>query len=95
MDNIDTRNRSREDLTTFAEVRVDGETSAHNIRVRNLSPAGMMGEGNLRVARGSRIVVGMRGISPVEGQVAWVQGDRFGVAFIEELKQHQIDLITG
>jgi len=95
MDSIETRNRSRENLTTFAEVRVDGESSAHNIRVRNLSPAGMMGEGNLRVSRGARIKVGMRGISPVAGQVAWVQGDRFGVAFTEELKQHQIDAITG
>ena len=39
MTNIDARSRSREDVTIFAEVRMDGESSAHRIRVRNLSPA--------------------------------------------------------
>jgi hypothetical protein len=45
----------------------------------------MMGEGPVRVARGDRVEISIRNIGWVEGSIAWVQEDRFGVAFRDEI----------
>jgi hypothetical protein len=62
-----------------------GAEEEHRIKVRNLSAGGMMGEGPVRVSRGDPIEVNIRNIGWVAGSVAWVQDDRFGVAFGEEI----------
>lgn len=51
------------------------------IKVRNLSPGGMMAEVALSMARGEPIEAELRGIGPIGGHVAWVAGGRIGVAF--------------
>lgn len=66
-------------------MRVERVVANYRIKVRNLSPAGMMGAGEARVVPGSRVNVMLRGMEPVDGTVAWVQGDRFGVAFDDEV----------
>lgn len=68
-----------------AEMRVENVVANYRIKVRNLSSAGMMGAGNTRITRGSRVTVTLRGSEPITGCVAWVQGDRFGVAFDSEV----------
>lgn len=90
MAGIETRNRSRESLFMFAEVQVENLLRTHRIRVRNLSDNGMMGAGELRVVRGSRLTVFLPGADPVTGQVAWVQDDRFGIAFDEEIDSRKV-----
>jgi hypothetical protein len=45
----------------------------------------MMGEGAVRVARGDQIEVNIRNIGWIQGSVAWIQDDRFGVAFQDEI----------
>ena len=44
-----------------------------------------MAEGDLRVARGALVTVGLRNVGEVEGSVAWIQDSRFGIAFAEEI----------
>lgn len=85
MAGVDTRNLARESLIMMADMRVDNVVANYRIKVRNLSPGGMMGAGDARVVRGSRVTVSLRGLEPVDGTVAWVQGDRFGVAFDAEV----------
>lgn len=85
MAGIETRSRSRESLFIFAEVQVGQREYRYRVRVRNLSSNGMMGAGNLRIERGMQLTVFLEGEDPIEGHVAWVQGDRFGVAFAEEV----------
>lgn len=82
-----TKNRqiSRDSLFVMAEMRLDGVEGDHRIKLRNLSAGGMMGEGTVRVTRGAIIWVNIRNIGWVEGTVAWVQENRFGVAFAEEI----------
>ena len=82
-----TKNRqiSRDSLFVMAEMRLDGVEGEHRIKLRNLSAGGMMGEGPVRVTRGAIIWVNIRNIGWTEGTVAWVQDDRFGVAFVEEI----------
>lgn len=85
MTGIETRSVSRDSLFLLAEVRVEQSPESHKVRVRNLSDGGMMGEGNLRVMRGHRLTVQLRNVGMVMGTVAWVQDNRFGVAFDEEI----------
>jgi hypothetical protein len=79
------RHLNRDSLFLMADLRIDGEQVEHRIKVRNLSVGGMMGEGSVRVVRGNLIAVNLRNLGWVDGTVAWVQGDRFGIAFAEEI----------
>ncbi|WP_298470274.1 PilZ domain-containing protein [uncultured Erythrobacter sp.] len=89
MTGVETRSVSRDSLFLLANIRVEQGEDSHRIRVRNLSDGGMMGEGNLRVKRGNRLLIELRNLGQVEGTVAWVQDNRFGIAFDEEIdSQH-------
>jgi len=85
MTGLETRSVARDSLFLLAEIRIEQGTETHRVRVRNLSDGGMMGEGNLRVQRGHRLVIELRNIGAINGSVAWVQDDRFGVAFDDEI----------
>lgn len=79
------RQIARDSLFVMAELRVDGVDGEQRIRVRNLSSGGLMAEGDIRVLRGQLVWVKVRNIGWVEGSVAWVQDNRFGIAFREEI----------
>jgi hypothetical protein len=85
MTGVETRSVARDSLFLLADVRVEQNAEGHRVRVRNLSDGGMMGEGQLRVQRGHRVQVELRNVGTVAGTVAWVQDNRFGVAFDEEI----------
>lgn len=85
MSGVETRSVSRDSLFLLANIRVEQQGEFHRVRVRNLSDGGMMAEGSLRVQRGNRLDIELRNTAPVTGSVAWVQDDRFGIAFDEEI----------
>lgn len=85
MTGVETRSVARDSLFLLAEIRIEQTAESHRVRVRNLSDGGMMGEGNLRVQRGHRLTIDLRNIGCVEGTVAWVQDNRFGIAFDDEV----------
>lgn len=85
MDGSENRQIARDSLFVMADLRLGGGEEEHRIKVRNLSAGGMMGEGTVRVARGDTVEVNIRNVGWVPGSVAWVQEDRFGVAFSEEI----------
>ena len=81
----DHRQLTRDSLFLLADLRVQGQDDSCRIKVRNLSSGGMMAEGPLKAARGTLVSVHIRNIGWVEGAVAWVQGDRAGIAFAEDI----------
>lgn len=85
MDEAEQRQLARDSLFVMADLRLDGSEDEHRIKVRNLSSGGMMGEGSVRVKRGAILQVHIRNIGWVEGSIAWVQDDRFGIAFREDI----------
>lgn len=85
MSGVETRSVSRDSLFLLASIRIEQNEEVHRVRVRNLSDGGMMGEGNLRVQRGNRLAIELRNIGEVAGSVAWVQDNRFGIAFDEKI----------
>lgn len=95
MSDGDNRHISRDSLFILADLRLDGQTAEHRVKVRNLSPGGMMGEGDLRIAMGDRIKVNLRNVGWVEGLVAWVQDNRFGVAFARDIDPRVVRAPAG
>jgi hypothetical protein len=85
MTGVETRSVARDSLFLLADIRIEQNAEAHRVRVRNLSDGGMMAEGNLNVRRGHRLAIDLRNIGRIEGSVAWVQDNRFGIAFDEEI----------
>lgn len=79
------RQIARDSLFVMADLQIDGIEGEHRIRVRNLSSGGLMAEVPLKVQRGQLAWVNLRNIGWVEGSVAWVQDNRFGIAFGEEI----------
>ena len=60
MDGSENRQIARDSLFVMADLRLPGAEDEHRIKVRNLSAGGMMGEGSVRVMRGSRVEVNIR-----------------------------------
>lgn len=85
MSALDTRSETRDSLFMAADIRIDGVNEPCRVRVRNLSSGGMMAEGVLPVVRGTSVAVQMNNIGWVDGTVAWVQGNRCGIAFASEI----------
>lgn len=85
MSNVETRQVDRDSLFLLAQLRVDGQDSINRVKVRNLSAGGMMAEGDVQVLRGALVEVELRNLGWVEGTVAWKQGNRFGIAFVDEI----------
>ncbi|KPH57595.1 PilZ domain-containing protein [Novosphingobium aerophilum] len=85
MNETENRHIARDSLFLMADLRIDGLEGEYRIKVRNLSAGGMMGEGGVQVMRGTVVSVNIRNIGWVPGSVAWVQENRFGVAFSDEI----------
>ncbi len=90
MDEIEHRQRGRDNLFLMADLRLvdpnglraDGE---HRVRIRNLSAGGVMAEGNVKVGPGTGLEIALRHIGWVAGTVAWIQDNRFGIAFAQPI----------
>lgn len=85
MSSVDTRDIQRDSLFLMADLRLDGGTHELRVKVRNLSAGGMMAEGGLVVTHGAKVAVKLRNIGWVDGIVAWVHEERFGIAFAREV----------
>ena len=85
MDGKEKRELARDSLFVMVDVRLDGSSTEHRVKMRNLSAGGMMGEGDVKVTRGAVVFVNIRNLGWIEGSVAWVQDNRFGIAFRDEI----------
>lgn len=85
MAEVDNRQIARDSLFVLVDLRLDGDQAVHRVKMRNLSSGGMMAEGSLIALRGLVVWVDLRNIGWVEGSIAWVQENRFGIAFRDEI----------
>lgn len=91
MANTEARKLVRSDVQMTAEIQVENLPGRHLVKIRNLSSSGLMGEGQVAVTRGSKVTLELRGEQPIEGMVAWVQEDRFGVGFNDRVDDDWIE----
>ena len=85
MSEIEQRQIVRDSLFVMVDVRLDGSSLEHRVKMRNLSSGGMMLEGTLSVANGTVVFVNIRNLGWIDGSVAWIQESRFGVAFRDKI----------
>jgi len=85
MEHPDQRQVLRNSLFVLARVAIEGRQDEVQVRVRNLSNGGLMAEGAVKVVNGTPVKVEIRNIGWVSGTVAWVQDNRFGIGFDEEI----------
>ena len=74
------RGADRDSLFMQAQLARPGSGPV-TVRVRNLSPGGMLAEGKVTVAQGAAVEVDLRNVGPVAGRVIWVGEGKFGIAF--------------
>ena len=79
------RQAARDSLFLSTDVTVAGARKPVTVRVRNLSPGGMMIDGNAIFHEGAAISADLRGIGSVSGKIAWILEGRAGVSFDEEI----------
>lgn len=75
----------RDSLLLIADIVAEGEASAARFKVRNLSPGGMMAQGEGLLREGARVSVTLRNVGAVQGKVAWAENGRYGIAFDHEI----------
>lgn len=78
---ITKRKGARDSLFLSATIRVVGYDEPIMVRVRNLSDGGMMIDGHAQFVPGRQVTAELRGVNIVEGEVAWTEAGRAGVAF--------------
>lgn len=85
MTDLDHRHLERDSLFLMADLRLVEDGSEHRVKVRNLSAGGMMAEGPLKVLRGNKVRINLRNVGWVDGVVAWIQENRCGIAFVDDI----------
>lgn len=80
------RTKARDSLFLVADLSIDGRPGPLQVRVRNLSPGGLMAEYPHPLDIGVAVKIDLRGVGKITGQVAWTAAGRIGVAF-----DHPID----
>jgi hypothetical protein len=75
------RSADRDSLFLQASLILPGSAAPVTIRVRNLSPGGMLAEARIEVAQGAAVEIELRNVGRVTGRVIWVGEGKFGIAF--------------
>jgi len=83
------RRAPRDSLFLLASLRIEDEESQHRVKIRNLSSTGLMAEGSVQVRPGQAVALDIRNIGWVNGKVAWVLAERFGVMLESEIDPRQ------
>ncbi len=75
------RGADRDSLFMQADLILPGRTDPVVVRVRNLSPGGMLAEANIVVAQGAAVEIELKNVGPVAGRIVWAGEGKFGIAF--------------
>lgn len=90
MSGVETRSTARDSLFLLADLVLEHDNARHRVKIRNLSASGLMAEGDVPVTRGTRLQIDVRNAGMVWGSVAWREGNRFGIAFEDEIDASQV-----
>lgn len=89
MDSLDRRGsastvrgaRGRDSLFLMARLRRPGAAESVPVRVRNLSPGGLMAELSEPLEHDAAVEIEVRGLGWIPGRIAWHTEGRTGIAF--------------
>lgn len=85
------RGYKRLSIYLFVDCQCD-DARNERIRVRNLSELGLGGriEGEWSPSRGQRLTLSFRGMEPIGGRIAWVDGRNMGIAFDRPVEPQRV-----
>ncbi len=75
------RSTSRDSLFFLGKLKYLDNQSVHNIRIRNLSPTGMMAECAVLGAIDQSVEIEIKVVGVIAGKIAWITDKRMGIAF--------------
>lgn len=75
------RGADRDSLFMQAGLILPGHIDPVTVRVRNLSPGGMLAEAKVQITQGAAIEIDLRNVGLVPGRVVWAGEGKFGIAF--------------
>ncbi len=75
------RGADRDSLFLQASLILPGRPDPVIVRVRNLSPGGMLAEAKLQIDQGVAVQIDLKNVGPVTGRVVWAGEGKFGIAF--------------
>lgn len=84
------RHSFRSSLFLTAHCRAPDQGIEMTVKLRNVSREGLMAEGPGSPPCGAPVELDLRNIGKVEGCVAWVQGNRFGILFTREIDVERV-----
>ena len=87
--------RQRDSLFMIAQLRLKDETASIDVRVRNLSPGGLMIELDRMLDTGTAVALEMRGLGEITGTVAWYTRGRAGIALDAEIDPKRVRMPVG
>lgn len=79
------RHSFRDSLLMSASCRIEENGTEIAVKLRNISPQGVMAEGLGAPAKGSKVSLNLRNLGWIEGRVAWVEDQRFGILFAQKI----------
>lgn len=89
------RSRKRDSMFMVARLRITGRDGVHDVRVRNLSAGGMMLEHDCIAEPGTPVLLEMRGLGELGGQVAWCTRGRLGIALDQPIDPQRARVPVG
>lgn len=89
----DGRRAERRVVNLAARLRDPGATLM-DVEVMNLSTAGFMAQGAMRVEQGTYIWLKLSGLEPQNCRVIWVEGDKAGFEFSAPLHPATVELLA-
>lgn len=93
------RTRKRDSLLLMASMRAAGDYARETqpIRIRNLSPTGLMADSELDYDQGATVELDIRGVGLVEGEIVWVREGRMGITFksVIDPKKARRQVVSG
>lgn len=75
------RDKARDSLFMQARLAIGGSKDPVTVRVRNLSPGGMLAETLIVVETGARVIADLPNVGEVPGRIVWAGSGKFGIAF--------------
>lgn len=75
------RSADRDSLFMQAGLILPDRADPVVVRVRNLSPGGMLAEAKVSMAQGTAVQIDLRNVGPVSGRIVWAGEGKFGIAF--------------
>ena len=79
------RGADRDSLFMQASLILPDRSHPVVVRVRNLSPGGMLAEAKVPVEQGAAVEVVLNNVGSVSGRIVWAGEGKFGIAFDRQI----------